>query len=96
LSRTRPKPRVARDLVLAAATVAAAGIGTLSASASVPAYARQAMNHGRSAASPRGAVPADISHGSLQNVATGQCLDDSTLFGLRAIACNGLGWQSWL
>jgi hypothetical protein len=30
-----------------------------------------------------------------RNLATGRCLDDSREFGLRAVPCNGLSYQSW-
>jgi uncharacterized membrane protein len=32
---------------------------------------------------------------TFKNQQTAQCIDDSTQYGLRAIACNGLSYQHW-
>ena len=42
-----------------------------------------------------GPAAADAQYVGIQSVHTGYCLDDSFSSGLRAISCNGLGYQTW-
>jgi hypothetical protein len=66
------------------------GAGTAQAAASV---------HSTSTAGPTAAAPnsvvAPLVTDTFRNQATGRCIDDSFQFGLRALICNGLGFQQW-
>lgn len=67
----------------------AALLPTANAQAVTPAHA-PAITH---SATPK--TPLPPVNEVLRNLATGQCIDDSFAYGLRAISCNGLSYQVW-